>query len=104
VEGAVLRGFCLLAVLLECLAVLLEVLDELVLAAELLVVAEVVDTLMREQSLLVELGDELLLAPDHVPLLALHALPPSPLEGLQNAVSEIGAEADVGTACGRGYM
>lgn len=83
---------------------LLEVLDELVLAAELLVVAEVVHALVRQEAALVELGDELLLAPDHVPLLALDALPPAPLEGLEDAVGEVGAEADGGAACGRRYM
>jgi hypothetical protein len=76
----------------------LEVLDQLVFPAEFVVVAEVVNFLVGGQFALVEFVDELLLAPDHVPLLALHSLPPSQLERLQDAVAKIGAESHGGTA------
>jgi hypothetical protein len=75
----------------------LEVLDELVLAAKLLVVPEVVHPLMRQQPLLVQLRYELLLTPNHVPLIALDTFPAAMFEGVQYAVGEIGAEANGGT-------
>lgn len=78
----------------------LQILDELVLATELLIIPKVIDFLMRQQSLLVQFGNKLLLTPYDIPLVTIHPFPSSPLERLQNAVGKIGPEAYMRAALG----
>lgn len=77
---------------------LFQIFDQLVFPAELLVVLEMVDLLMRGQFFIVELWDVLFLTPDDVPAIVFYLLLLSALEGLKDAVGEVGAVSNLGAA------
>lgn len=83
---------------------LLKVFDELVFFAEFIVVAKVIDFLMRGEFLFVEFIDELLLTPNQVPVIAFDSLPTSHLKGIEYAVGEVGFEFDSGSVSESNYM
>ena len=72
----------------------LEIADEEILATEFKVVAEVIDALVGLQTFLIYFVDELLFAPDDVPVILVGLLVMLLLKPLQNAVGEVGAVLD----------
>lgn len=71
-----------------------EVFDKLVLATQLLVILEVVHSLMRQQSLLVKLGNEFFLTPNDVPIIGVHSFPSPSYKSLKDAIGEISPESN----------
>lgn len=96
-----LRGcFTWLALSFETFLVFFEVFDKLVLATQLLVILEVVHSLMRQQSLLVKLGNEFFLTPNDIPIIGVHPLPSPSYKSLKDAIGEISPESNWRAACG----
>ena len=74
-----------------------EVLDEVVFLAHFEIVPEVVDFLVRQQSLLIYLIESILLAPYHIPVLICSLLVTPILKRLIDTVGEISPVPDFGS-------
>lgn len=91
-------GLSLFSLSLQVLFMLFQISNKHILAAELVEISKMVDPLVGEQPLLIQLINELFLAPNDIPVIAFSPLISFLLKSIINAVGEISFELYLSSA------
>lgn len=91
-------GLSLFSLSLQVLFMLFQISNKHILATELIEISKMVDSLVWEQPLLIQLINELFLAPNDIPVIAFSPLISFLLKSIINAVGEISFELYLSSA------